>query len=115
MVAKRAPKDGHAQTAPQMLKEPKPPFPYISRDLNLLAGDGVKLAGRLVLPEGEGPFPAALLVSGSGAQDRDETLFGHKPFWIIADYLARRGIATLRLDDRGFGESQGNLDRKSVV
>ena len=90
-------------------QEPKPPFPYISRDLNLLAGDGVKLAGTLVLPEGEGPFPAALLVSGSGAQDRDETLFGHKPFWIIADYLARRGIATLRLDDRGFGESQGNF------
>jgi len=101
-----------AQLRPQ---EPKPPFPYLSRELNLRATDGALLAGTLTLPEGSGPFPAALLVSGSGAQDRDETIFGHKPFWVIADYLARRGIATLRLDDRGVGESQGDFTTATTL
>ena len=54
-------------------------------------------------------------MSGSGAQDRDETIFGHKPFWVIADYLARRGIATLRLDDRGVGESQGDFTTATTL
>jgi fermentation-respiration switch protein FrsA (DUF1100 family) len=90
-------------------QEPKPPFPYLSKDLSVAGGDGTILAGTLTLPEGQGPFPAALLVTGSGAQDRNETIFGHKPFWVIADYLARRGIAALRLDDRGVGESQGDF------
>jgi hypothetical protein len=89
---------------------PQPPFPYRSEDVrftNLEAG--ILLAGTLVLPDGEGPFSAAILVTGSGPQDRDETLLGHKPFWVIADYLARRGIATLRYDDRGVAASQGNF------
>ncbi len=56
---------------------------------------------------GPGPFPVAILISGSGAQDRDETLMGHQPFWVIADYLTRRGVAVLRVDDRGMGQSTG--------
>lgn len=96
-------------------QEPEPPFPYSSRDLSFTVGDGISLAGTLTLPEGPGPFPAALLVSGSGAQDRDETIYGHKPLWVIADYLARRGIATLRLDDRGVGESQGDFASSTTL
>lgn len=69
---------------------------------------GVRLSGTLTVPEGEGPFPAAILISGSGPQDRDETVWGHKPFAVLADYLTRRGIAVLRYDDRGFGESTGD-------
>jgi hypothetical protein len=101
--------------APARPQEPKPPFPYESKNLRLKAMDGVELAGTLVLPEGQGPIPAALLVSGSGAQDRDETIYGHKPFWVISDYLARRGIATLRLDDRGVGESQGDFAASTTL
>ena len=67
----------------------------------------ITLAGTLTLPESGGPFPAVLLITGSGPQDRDETVAGHKPFWIIADYLTRQGIAVLRVDDRGTGKSTG--------
>lgn len=70
---------------------------------------GVHLAGTLTLPEGNGPFPAVVLISGTGLQDRDETIFGHKPFLAIADYLARRGIASLRVDDRMTGRSRGEV------
>ena len=66
------------------------------------------LAGELTIPEGSGPFPAVILISGSGAQDRDETLMGHKPFFVLADALSRRGIAVLRVDDRGVGGSTGS-------
>lgn len=71
----------------------------------------VVLAGTLTLPPGPGPFPAVILISGSGAQDRDETMFGHKPFAVLADYLSRRGIAVLRYDDRGFGASSGDFEQ----
>jgi len=70
---------------------------------------GVELAGTLSIPGGEGPFPAVVLVSGSGPQNRDEEIIGHKPFGVIADYLARRGIAVLRYDDRGVGDSTGDF------
>ena len=87
---------------------PKPPFPYRSEEVTYenKAG-GVKLAGTLTLPPGQGPFPAVLLITGSGPQDRDETILGHKPFLVIADALTRRGIAVLRVDDRGVGGSTG--------
>lgn len=88
-------------------QEPQPPFPYTAIDVSF-GDDGITLAGTLTLPEGDGPFPAAVLISGSGQQDRDETLMGHKPFLVLADHLARSGIATLRYDDRGVGESTGN-------
>jgi uncharacterized protein len=70
--------------------------------------DGTRLAGTLTLPHGMGPFPAMLLITGSGPQDRDETIGPHKPFAVLADALTRQGVAVLRVDDRGVGESTGN-------
>ncbi len=91
-------------------QEPEPPYPYREEDVRFLnAEDRISLAGTLLIPEGEGPFPAVAFCSGSGPQDRDESVFGHKPFWIIADHLARNGIASLRYDDRGIGGSGGNF------
>lgn len=90
-------------------QEPKPPFPYHSEDITFHhAKDAITLAGTLIIPEGEPPFPGVIFISGSGAQDRDEFLLGHKPFLVIADHLARHGIASLRYDDRGAGESEGD-------
>ncbi len=90
-------------------QKPKPPFPYASRDVSFRNEEaGIALAGTLIIPPGEGPFPAVLFVSGSGPQDRDESLMGHQPFWVIADDLARRGIASLRYDDRGVAKSEGD-------
>lgn len=89
-------------------QEPKTPYPYPTEDVTFPNEEaGIKLAGTLTLPQGEGPFPAVILISGSGPQDRNEELFGHKPFLVIADYLTRRGIAVLRYDDRGTAESEG--------
>ena len=88
---------------------PKGPFPYASKEVAYDSrAKGVRIAGTLTLPEGDGPFPAALLITGSGPQDRDETLLGHKPFLVLADELTRRGIAVLRVDDRGVGGSTGD-------
>ena len=90
-------------------QEPKRPYPYREEDVVFAnPGAGITLAGTLTLPKGPGPFPAVVLISGSGQQDRDEAVFGHRPFLIIADYLTRRGIAVLRYDDRGVGKSTGD-------
>ena len=89
---------------PARPQEPKPPFPYKIEEV-AFQNDTVNLAGTLTLPQGDGPFPAVLLISGSGLQDRDETLVGHKPFWVLADHLSRAGIAVLRVDDPGIGKS----------
>ena len=100
---------------PPRPQNPVPPFPYESIEVGYdNEADGVHLAGTLTLPEGPGPFPAALLVTGSGAQDRDETLLGHKPFLVLADHLTRRGIAVLRVDDRGVGGSTGELSQATT-
>lgn len=93
-------------TRPQV---PKPPFPYTTKDVEIEAAKDAKLAGTLTIPEGKGPFPAVLLISGSGQQDRDESIFGHRPFAVLADKLARDGIASLRTDDRGVGKTTGPL------
>ncbi|WP_086594251.1 alpha/beta hydrolase family protein [Hymenobacter crusticola] len=94
---------------PKRPQEPAPPFPYREEQVRFASKDpGVQLAGTLTLPTGAGPFPAVVLLSGSGAQDRDESIFGHHPFRVVADYLTRRGIAVLRFDDRGVGQSGGN-------
>lgn len=94
---------------PNRPQNPKGATPYENREVRIWnASAGIHLAGTLVLPEGPGPFPAVVFVSGSGPQDRDETLMGHKPFLVIADYLARHGMASLRCDDRGVGGSEGN-------
>ena len=95
-------------------QHPKPPFPYESQEVTYEPTAGIKLAGTLTVPRGQGPFPAALLITGSGPQDRDETVSGHKPFLVIADYLTRRGIAVLRVDDRGMGGSTGNSTNETL-
>jgi len=88
---------------------PKAPFPYDIRNVRFKSqADDVTLDGTLTLPRTPPPHTAAVLVSGSGPQDRDETLLGHKPFHVIADHLTRQGIAVLRYDDRGFGKSSGD-------
>jgi len=91
-------------------QEPKGPFPYRAEEVAFdnPAAPGVRLAGTLTLPEGDGPFPAAILLTGSGPQNRDEELMGHKPFAVIADHLTRNGIAVLRFDDRGTAGSTGD-------
>ncbi len=102
-------------------QHPKPPFPYRTLEIEAPHPDGFTLAGTLTIPEsakfGDGPFPAAVMVSGSGQQDRDESLLGHKPFLVIADYLTRHGIAVMRYDDRGVGGSGGRdtLDEATSV
>jgi len=88
---------------------PKPPYPYLEEQVSYEnKAAGIKLAGTLTLPRTGGLFPAVLLITGSGSQDRDETIFGHKPFMVIADDLTRRGLAVLRVDDRGVGGSTGS-------
>ncbi len=91
-------------------QQPKPPYPYREETVtfeNKTAG--IRLAGTLTMPQESGQYPAVVLVSGSGPQDRDESLMGHKPFHVIADYLTRRGVVVLRFDDRGVGESTGDF------
>ncbi len=98
------------QTEPTVLarpQEPTPPFPYDATDVRFENGD-ISLAGTLVVPEGDGPFTAVVLTSGSGSQDRDETIVGHKPFLVLSNALALAGIASLRFDDRGVGGSTGD-------
>jgi fermentation-respiration switch protein FrsA (DUF1100 family) len=91
-------------------QEPKEPLPY--EVLEATFGDGTtvaELAGTLTLPRSDRPAPAVVLVSGSGPQDRDETVFGHRPFLVLADHLTRKGVAVLRYDDRGVGASGGDF------
>jgi hypothetical protein len=91
-------------------QEPKKPYPYYSEDITFEnKKDNITLAGTLSLPKKEGTFPVVLLISGSGPQNRDEELLGHKPFLVLSDYLTRNGIAVLRYDDRGTALSEGNF------
>jgi len=100
--------------APERPQHPEKPYPYREEAVRFDSG-AVSLAGTLTLPEGDGPHPAVVLVSGSGPQDRDETLIGHKPFLVLADHLTRAGIAVLRYDDRGVGESKGDFATATTV
>lgn len=90
-------------------QEPRPPLPYRSEEVSFTSGD-ITVAGTLTTPQGEGPFPAAVLITGSGPQNRDEELFAHKPFLLLADTLTRAGYAVLRTDDRGVGGTGGDLN-----
>ncbi|HCG64309.1 MAG: alpha/beta hydrolase [Spirochaetae bacterium HGW-Spirochaetae-4] len=100
-------------TRPQ---DPVKPYPYISEDMFFpQAPEGFRLAGTITRPEGDGPFPAVVLVTGSGAQNRDEELLGHRPFLVLADALTRSGIVVLRYDDRGFAESEGDASDATSV
>ena len=73
----------------------------------------MKLAGTLTLPRGKSAFPAVILITGSGAQNRNEEMLGHKPFLVLADYLTRQGVAVLRVDDRGVGGSTGSVSNST--
>jgi pimeloyl-ACP methyl ester carboxylesterase len=92
-------------------QEPKPPYPYLEEEVSYRnSAAGVQLVGTFTRPKQAGRVPAVLLISGSGPQDRNEELMGHKPFMVLADDLTRRGIAVLRVDDRGVGGSTGSRD-----
>lgn len=96
-------------------QEPKKPYPYQSEEVVFSnKKEGFDLAGTLTLPDSRGKFPAVILITGSGPQDRNEEIMGHKPFLIIADYLTRNGIAVLRYDDRGVAESGGNFSNSTT-
>lgn len=96
------------QVRPQ---DPQPPFDYRVTEVSFTnEKEGNTLTGTLTIPKGKGPFPAMVLVSGSGQQNRDGELMNHRPFWVIADYCARHGIAVLRYDDRGMGGSTGEVE-----
>lgn len=90
---------------------PQPPYPYTEQNVKYASfARNVFLDGTLTIPNGSGPFPGVVLITGSGPQDRDESILGHKPFLVLADYLARRGVVTLRADDRGTGKSTGRFN-----
>ena len=95
-------------------QDPQPPLPYREEEVTYSNGD-VTLAGTLTLPAGDGPFPAMLMITGSGAQNRDEELAGHRPFLVIADAVTRAGVAVLRVDDRGVGGSGGDLSQATYA
>ena len=96
-------------------QDPQKPYPYDEEEVSYKNGkDNVKLAGTLTLPRTPDPAPAVILISGSGSQDRNETVYGHRPFLVLADHLTRNGIAVLRVDDRGVGGSDlGSLSATS--
>jgi hypothetical protein len=105
-------KMSRVDSLPEMLRpqEPHPPFPYTEEEVKFPnKKGGFSLAGTLTYPNTGGPFPVVIMVTGSGPQDRNEELLGHKPFLVIADYLTRMGIAVLRYDDRGVGGSGGSF------
>ncbi|AKB78267.1 hypothetical protein MSHOH_1784 [Methanosarcina horonobensis HB-1 = JCM 15518] len=96
-------------------QDPVKPYPYDEEEVTYENEEaGVKLAGTLTLPHSEGPFPAVILISGSGQQNRDEEILGHRPFLVLSDYLTRRGTAVLRVDDRGVGGSTGNFSQATT-
>ena len=97
---------------------PTKPYPYREEEVayeNRTAG--IKLAATLTIPNGKGPFPAVVFITGSGRQDRDESVtdIDHKPFLVLADYLTRKGIIVLRTDDRGAGKSEGDFDAATAA
>ncbi len=90
-------------------QEPQPPYPYTEKEVTFENSDaGITFAGTLTIPGGDQLYPAVILITGSGSQNRDEEIFEHKPFKVIADYLTRNGIAVLRYDDRGVSKSGGS-------
>jgi len=91
-------------------QEPKPKFNYLVQEVEFRNEiDNIALSGTITLPKGKGPFAVAVMISGSGPQDRNEEILGHKPFWVIADHMAKNNIAILRFDDRGVGKSGGKF------
>jgi len=107
MILTRTPQEVKPVARPQ---DPKPPYPYRSEEVTFEnKSAGITLAGTLTMPPSGNNFPAVILIAGSGAQNRNEEIMGHKPFLVIADYLTRQGIAVLRYDKRGIGQSTGDF------
>ena len=99
----------------QRPQTPQEPLPYISEEVIIPNSDkSFSLSATLTLPDSPGVFPAVILIAGSGPNDRDETLYGHKPFLVISDHLTRNGFAVLRYDKRGVGKSTGNFDKATL-
>lgn len=91
-------------------QEPIKPYPYYEEEVVFMnQGANVSLSGTLTLPSKKGKYPVAILISGSGPQDRDESYMGHKTFLVLSDHLTRQGIGVLRFDDRGHGQSTGDF------
>jgi pimeloyl-ACP methyl ester carboxylesterase len=117
-------KTSDTATVKQQLRPqtPKPPFPYQTRDVEYWNADkSIQYGATLTYPitdpgsPGKKSFPAVILITGSGQQDRDETLFGHKPFAVIADNLTRKGFLVLRVDDRGMGKTTGDFNKATSL
>lgn len=97
-------------------QNPVKPYPYREEDVSFSNESfKVSLAGTLTLPKGTGPFPAAVLIAGSGPHDRNESLENHKPFLVLSDYLTRQGLVVLRYDKRGIGKSTGSADSATTL
>lgn len=97
-------------------QNPKKPYPYREEEVSFTNPKAqISLAGTLTLPSGSGPFPAAILIAGSGPQDRDDNVAGHRSFLVLADHLTSKGIAVLRYDKRGIGKSTGKYDQATTV
>jgi fermentation-respiration switch protein FrsA (DUF1100 family) len=98
-------------------QEPKPPFPYYSQDIEFTNSEaGIRLAGTLTRPSEKGNYPAVVLITGSGPQDRNEEVNGgHKPFLVIADHLTKKGFTVFRYDDRGSYKSSGNFEKATSL
>lgn len=97
-------------------QNPVKPYPYRDEDVSYENKmQNVTLAATITIPSGKGPFPGVVLITGSGPQDRDESLLGHKPFLVLSDYLTRHGIAVLRADDRGTAKSTGDFSTATTA
>lgn len=96
-------------------QEPKTPYRYYSENISFKNSvDNITLSGTLTLPKTKGKFPVAIIISGSGPQNRDGEMFGHKPYLVLADQLTKNGIGVLRYDERGVGQSQGEYDSAGI-
>lgn len=95
---------------------PQPPFPYLEKDTTFISYDGTELAGTLTIPNqgSDDKLPVLVMITGSGPQNRDEEIFEHRPFAVIADFLARKGIASFRYDDRGTASSKGDYSKGTI-
>ena len=112
MTFYRVKRETHGFTRPQ---HPKAPYSYIRENIKFHnKKDSIFLSGTLTLPQSKTKVPAAILVSGSGPQNRDEEIMGHRPFWVIADYLTNLGYAVLRYDDRGTYDSEGDFRQGKI-
>jgi pimeloyl-ACP methyl ester carboxylesterase len=102
-----------AAAKPRRPQDPQPPYPYLEESVQVRNGN-VTLSGTLTRPKGDGPFPAVVLISGSGPQNRDSELLDHRPFLVLADALTRAGVMVVRYDDRGVGESTGSREKATM-